>query len=83
MAAHIDKGGYTSKDIRDEKSMMQMEEKVQANVKDPYVQKEVMTKMSDLLGEKNLYENRLKEGKTRIHTQPVTRNVNKQNRENQ
>lgn len=83
LAAHIDKGGYTSKDIRDEKSMMQMEEKVQANVKDPYVQKEVMTKMSDLLGEKNLYENRLKEGKTRIHTPPVTRNVNKQNRENQ
>lgn len=83
LAAHIDKGGYTSKDIRDEKSMMQMEEKVQANVKDPYVQKEVMTKMSDLLGEKNLYENRSKEGKTRIHTPPVTRNVNKQNRENQ
>lgn len=79
LAAHIDKGGYTSKDIRDEKSMMQMEEKVQANVKDPYVQKEVMTKMSDLLGEKNLYENRLKEGKTRIHTPPV----NRKNRENQ
>lgn len=79
LAAHIDKGGYTSKDIRDEKSMMQMEEKVQANVKDPYVQKEVMTKMSDLLGEKNLYENRLKEGKTRIHTPPV----NRKNTENQ
>lgn len=49
---------------------MQMEEKVQANVKDPYVQKEVMTKMSDLLGEKNLYENRLKEEKLEyIHHQ--------------
>ena len=67
MAAMIDKGGLTSKDIRDEKSMMQMEERVQANIKDKHIQKEVMTKMSDLLGEKKLYEKRSKEGKTKIN----------------
>ncbi len=66
MASYIDKGGYTAKDIKDEEKMKAMEERVQANIKSPKLQRQVMTKMSDILGEKKLYEQRLREGKTRI-----------------
>lgn len=69
LAGYINKGGYTAKDIQDEERMRAMEERVQANVKNPNVQREVMTKMSDLLGEKKLYEQRMREGKTRIEYQ--------------
>ena len=66
MAAMINKGGLTAKDIRDEDSMKYLEEKVQENVADENVQKEVMLKMSGLLGEKDTYERRLREGRTQI-----------------
>ncbi len=66
MAAMINKGGLTGKDIRDEDSMKYLEERVQENVVDENVQKEVMIKMSDLLGERDIYERRSREGRTQI-----------------
>lgn len=70
MAAYVNKGKFTSEDIRDKDRMDTIEERVQVNVKkaggDAHVEKEVMTKVSGLLGERDLYEQRSREGKTRI-----------------
>ncbi len=93
MAAYVNKGGFTARDIRDQDSMNSIEERVQANVKkaggDAHAEKEVMTKVSGLLGERNLYEQRSREGKTRIkvpnppHSDRTTRtNSNGSRREN-
>lgn len=93
MAAYVNKGGFTARDIRDQDSMNSIEERVQANVKkvggDAHAEKEVMTKVSGLLGERTLYEQRLREGKTRIkvpnppHSDRTTRtNSNGSRREN-
>jgi len=79
MAAMIDQGGLTAKNIIDEKSMHQMEERVETNIEDVYVQKEVMTKMADLLGQKKLYEKRSREGKTKINIPINQQHNNKEN----
>lgn len=70
MAGYINKGGYTAKDIQDQERMEAMEERVQAIVgNNPNNQRMVMTKMANILGEKALYEQRMREGKTRIEYQ--------------
>ena len=62
----LDKNGYTAKDISDEKNMNRIEEKVQTKLKNPEDQVRVMNTLSSILGEKDLYEQRRKNGMTRI-----------------
>ena len=64
IAGYINKGGLTKEDIRDEEKMRGLEERVRNNVKNnPNAQREVMTKMADLLGAKDSYEAHQKSGR--------------------
>ena len=65
IAGYINKGGLTKEDIRDEEKMRGLEERVRNNVKNnPNAQREVMTKMADLLGAKDSYEAHQKSGRS-------------------
>lgn len=65
IAGYINKGGLTKEDIRDEEKVRGLEERVRNNIKNnPNAQREVMTKMADLLGEKTSYEARQKAGRS-------------------
>lgn len=65
IAGYINKGGLTKEDIRDEEKVRGLEERVRNNIKNnPNAQREVMTKMADLLGEKTSYEAHQKSGRS-------------------
>ncbi len=65
IAGYITKGGITREDIKDTDKMRKIEERVQSNIKNnPSAQREVMTKMADLLDEKGSYEEHQRAGRS-------------------
>ena len=65
-AGFISKHNYTKDSIEDEEKMARMEERVQSRVDNPDAQLAVMRMTSKMLGADKMYEQRRKEGKTRI-----------------
>ena len=74
LAAMINEGGYNARDIRNEEERDRIEQVVQSQVNGTNNQRIVMTRLADLLGEKNFYEDQARQGHTRIKPEtPITR----------
>ena len=65
-AAFISKYNYNRDNIEDEEKMLRMEERVQSMLPDQGAQLEVMRNTAKMLGAEKIYEQRRKEGRTRI-----------------